>query len=69
MIVLDVEADGDITLNEAHVIANEVESSIERSIENVYDIVVHIEPKGKHHKEEKFGLCENMLKDDRIHKR
>jgi cation diffusion facilitator family transporter len=65
MIVLDIEADGDISLNEAHKIANEVETSIEQSIERVYDIVVHVEPKGKHHKEEKFGLCENMLNEQK----
>lgn len=61
MIVLDIETDGNLTLNEAHDIANEVEHSIKRSIENVYDIVVHVEPKGKHHQEEKFGLNKDIL--------
>jgi divalent metal cation (Fe/Co/Zn/Cd) transporter len=62
MIVLDIEADGNITLTEAHKIADEVEKSIKQSIESVYDIVVHIEPKGKHHSEEKFGVNKKMLK-------
>ncbi|WP_321479527.1 cation diffusion facilitator family transporter [uncultured Bacteroides sp.] len=61
MIVLDIEADGDLTLNEAHEIANGVEYSIKNSIENVYDIVVHVEPQGKHHQEEKFGLSKDNL--------
>lgn len=61
MIDLDVEADGNITLNEAHNIANEVEKSIKDSIENVYDIVVHIEPKGIHHPVEKFGIDKENL--------
>lgn len=61
MIVLDIEADGDLTLNEAHEIANGVEYSIKNSIENVYDIVVHVEPQGKHHQEEKFGLSKENL--------
>jgi cation diffusion facilitator family transporter len=61
MIDLDVEADGNLSLNEAHNIANEVETSIKDSIENVYDIVVHIEPKGKHHPEEKFGINKESL--------
>ncbi|MDR1201508.1 MAG: cation diffusion facilitator family transporter [Tannerellaceae bacterium] len=61
MIDLDVEADGNISLNEAHNIANEVENSIKESIENVYDIVVHIEPIGKHHPEEKFGIDKKSL--------
>lgn len=61
-IVMDVEADGSITLDEAHEIANQVEGSIKQTIENVYDIVVHIEPKGKCHTEEKFGITPNMIK-------
>ena len=61
MIVLDVEANGSITLNEAHDIAQEVENSIKASVENVYDIVVHVEPEGKCHAEEKFGIDPDML--------
>jgi cation diffusion facilitator family transporter len=56
-ISLDIEADGNITLNEAHNIAEAVENSICHSIDNVYDIVVHVEPIGKHSTSgEKFGL-------------
>ncbi len=61
MIDLDVEADGNITLNEAHRIADQVEKSIRESVENVYDIVVHIEPRGKHHDREQFGVDKNMM--------
>jgi len=61
MIVLDIETNGNLTLNEAHDIANNVELSIKQSIENVYDIVVHVEPKDKHHEEEKFGLNKDSL--------
>mgnify|MGYP003492063949 FL=1 len=61
MIVLDIETDGELTLNEAHEIADNVEVSIKQNIENVYDIVVHIEPIGKHHSEEKFGLNRDIL--------
>ncbi|NDV47093.1 cation transporter [Paludibacter sp. 221] len=56
MIVLDIEADGNITLNEAHSIAESAEKSIRESIENIYDIVVHVEPKGTHLPEERFGI-------------
>jgi cation diffusion facilitator family transporter len=62
MIYLDVEVDGNITLNEAHDIAHAVEASIYKAIENVYDIVVHIEPKGEQHESEKFGWSEDMVK-------
>lgn len=61
MIDLDVEADGEITLNEAHGIADAVEQSIKDSLENVYDIVVHIEPAGKCHAEEKFGMNKDII--------
>jgi cation diffusion facilitator family transporter len=57
MVDLDVEADGDITLSEAHEIAERVEDNIREALENVYDIVVHIEPAGKHHDAEQFGVC------------
>ena len=55
MITLDVEADGNMTLWQAHTLANQVEQSIRYSIPEVYDIVVHIEPFGTH-PEEVFGI-------------
>lgn len=62
MISLDIEADGNITLNEAHNIAQAVEESIKCKVENVYDIVVHVEPKDIKHGEEKFGVDKDMIK-------
>lgn len=61
MIVLDVEVDGNITLKEAHEIAHAVEESIKNSVDNVYDIVVHVEPKDTVHKEEKFGIDKSIM--------
>ena len=55
MITLDVEADGNLTLNQAHALTIEVERRIRESIPEVYDIVVHIEPFGTH-PEEVFGV-------------
>ena len=55
MITLDAEADGDMTLWQAHALANEVEESIRNSIPEVYDIVVHIEPFGTN-PENVFGM-------------
>lgn len=63
MIALDIEVDGNITLIQAHQIANKVEDSIRENIENVYDIVVHVEPNGKDHPCEKFGVDKNMFKE------
>lgn len=61
MIALDIECDGNLTLNEAHNIAESVEQSIRDSIENVYDIVVHVEPKDGTHAKEKFGVDKDMI--------
>ncbi|GAB6011736.1 cation diffusion facilitator family transporter [Viscerimonas tarda] len=61
MIALDIEVDGEMTLNQAHDIADKVEESIKKSVENVYDIVVHVEPKGKCHTVERFGLDKDMI--------
>lgn len=55
MITLDVEADGSMTLSEAHALANQIEQNIRGSIPEVYDIVVHIEPFGTH-PEDVFGV-------------
>ena len=55
MITLDVEADGDMTLNQAHALSNQIEQNIRESIPEVYDIVVHIEPFGTH-PEDVYGV-------------
>lgn len=60
MIALDIEADGNISLNEAHAIAEAVEHSIKLTVENVYDIIVHVEPEGTHRGGEKFGVDEKI---------
>lgn len=62
MIALDIEVDGDISLYQAHQIANDVEDSIRHSINNVYDIVVHVEPNGKDHHIEEFGVDQKMIR-------
>lgn len=61
MIELDIEVDGNMKLTEAHDIADEVEESIRQTLENVYDIVVHIEPKGQCSHNEKFGVDKEMI--------
>lgn len=56
MIALDIEADENITLREAHDIAEQVEQSICREVENVYDIIVHVESQGNCRAREKYGV-------------
>lgn len=56
MLDVDIEVEADLTVKEAHEIAHEVEESIKGKINNVYDIMIHIEPKGDINKNEKFGV-------------
>ena len=42
LITLDIEVDPKITITQAHEIADSVEKSIKGSIDNVYDILVHV---------------------------
>ena len=55
MITLDVEADGNLTLDQAHELTIEADRRIRESIPEVYDIVVHIEPFGTH-PEDVYGV-------------
>jgi divalent metal cation (Fe/Co/Zn/Cd) transporter len=58
---MDIEVAPNKTVTEAHWIAYRVEEAIKARIENVYDIMVHIEPAGNL-EYEGFGLSEETLK-------
>jgi cation diffusion facilitator family transporter len=59
MVNLDIEVDPDMKVSDAHNIAKEVEDIIKSDIDNVYDVMVHVEPMGNLEKDEKFGITEN----------
>ena len=63
-IVLDIEVEGQLSITEAHRIAQDVEDRIKSHIDNIYDIVVHVEPKGSKHCEEKYGISKDVLSAD-----
>jgi cation diffusion facilitator family transporter len=52
---LDVEVNPRLTVWEAHKMASQIEHEIKQRLENVFDIVIHIEPQGDRSVEE-FGL-------------
>jgi len=60
---IDIEVPPNKTVVEAHWISFNVEKTIKERIENIYDIMVHIEPAGNM-EEEGYGLCEENLKND-----
>ncbi len=62
---LDIEVDANTTVYQAHKIAEELTSKIKQNIENVYDVVIHIEPHGTENDEgEGFGLCPQDVNDE-----
>lgn len=60
---LDIEVDGNLTIEEGHNISMDVEINIRKRIDNVYDVLVHIEPEGNVEKE-KFGLSRENIEDE-----
>lgn len=56
LIDLDIEVAADISVKEGHDIAVKVDEAIRTQIENVYDVMIHIEPIGIHEPKEKYGL-------------
>jgi cation diffusion facilitator family transporter len=52
---LDIEVEPDLTVKVAHGIAHAVEHAIVRALPEVYDVIVHVEPRGNR-EDERFGL-------------
>ena len=61
IIDLDIEVDGRKTVIEAHRIALQVEQEIKRRVDNVYDIMVHVEPEGNIELGERFGITDSEV--------
>jgi divalent metal cation (Fe/Co/Zn/Cd) transporter len=62
MIVFDLEIEEFLTIRQSHEICMEVEKSIRKDINNVFDIMIHLEPLGFHHKEKLYGVSPEDLK-------
>jgi cation diffusion facilitator family transporter len=60
---IDIEVNPHITVDNAHAIACRVEHAIKARLDNVYDIVVHVEPSGDSVEGESFGLSETGMKE------
>ncbi|MCL2266964.1 MAG: cation diffusion facilitator family transporter, partial [Treponema sp.] len=57
---IDIEVPPNKTVIEAHWISHKVETAIKERVDNVYDIMVHIEPAGNI-EEEEYGLSEDTI--------
>lgn len=62
-VALDIEMDGKLSIEQGHQMAKKVENIIKEKLENVYDVLVHVEPKGNEEKE-KFGLSRGNIDDE-----
>jgi cation diffusion facilitator family transporter len=58
IIDMDIEVDGGITVIEGHEISKKVHDCIQNQIENIYDVIIHVEPYGNEEQSEKFGLSQ-----------
>ncbi|MBN2050555.1 MAG: cation transporter [Spirochaetales bacterium] len=63
VIDLDIEVSPLLTVLEGHEISKAVEKRIRQDLENVYDIIVHLEPEGNVEHAEKFGLSEESFRE------
>ena len=57
---LDIEVDSSLTVKEAHDIANRVEKAVKERLDGIFDIMVHVEPKGNT-QAEGYGLSEDNI--------
>ena len=56
---LDIEVDPRTTVEDGHEIAMRVERAIKDRVRSIYDIMVHVEPKGNAEAGEKYGRSES----------
>ncbi|MDR1893622.1 MAG: cation diffusion facilitator family transporter [Spirochaetales bacterium] len=60
---MDIEVDPGLTVYQGHRIAVQIERAIKDSVENIYDIIVHVEPEGNTEAQEQYGLSEESLSE------
>lgn len=60
VVALDLEIDGELSLTDAHEISRKVDVLIKKEIPNVYDVLIHLDPKGIQ-EDEVYGVSEKDL--------
>jgi cation diffusion facilitator family transporter len=61
MINIDIEVEGNLSISEAHRIAHNLEDEIKARMEDVFDVAIHVEPKGDHLEEKELGISKEVL--------
>ncbi len=60
-ITIDIEVDGKMTVEKAHELAHSVEQILHNKMNNIHDVIVHVEPIGEKdlHTHERFGVSKS----------
>ncbi|MGE5605523.1 MAG: cation diffusion facilitator family transporter [Bacteroidota bacterium] len=61
LVDMDIEVSDRLTVAEGHQIAVKVEEKLRQSIDNLYDVTVHVEPLGNVETKEKYGVSRKEL--------
>jgi len=61
VVELDIEVEASLNISDAHRIGHEVEQSIKHKLDNVYDVIIHLEPLGNIEEGERFGVSEKNI--------
>ena len=60
---MEIEVDGSLTVREGHEKATEVKKCIQNQIDNVYDVIIHVEPIGNKESSETYGLSKKNFNE------
>jgi len=63
-ISFDINVDPNRSVLEAHAIASQVEAEIKKRLDNIYDIMIHVEPSGDN-ASEAYGLSEDEIRNEK----
>jgi cation diffusion facilitator family transporter len=64
VIDMDIEVNGELTVTEGHEMAKKVHDCIQNQIDNIYDVIIHVEPYGNEEQLEKYGLSKDSIDED-----
>ncbi len=64
VIDMDIEVDGGLSVTEGHEISRKVHDCIQNKIENIYDVIIHVEPFGNEEQAEKYGLSKDSIDEN-----
>ena len=65
VIDMDIEVNGELTVTEGHEMAKKVHDCIQNQIDNIYDVIIHMEPYGNEEQLEKYGLSKDSIVKDK----